>query len=285
MIRSGDHAWPLPPVSEDPWGGEDLLPASEPEPPFLALARLALHGRIAMDDPRLAEAASCAGLDEPRLTDPLSAPPPAVTPVPPCDAWFAEMAEDVLPDVGLVAPDRVLGPRADAPPTPCERILAAGVLALAPFDAPRVRPVDRWIRESATSDVRAAIRAVDRTPPCLWRVDPKGAVPLLPLAPSRIPVGPVVRAPCWEGDPVAPLDPGIWAARCVPGPAGVWLAVLATRFGEPAPALLLARLRLEAWLVRTRRPGLPWEEVLRDRGEVLYRWMHERALLTVQVTA
>ncbi len=282
MNRPDDAAWPLPPVPEDPWGGEGLL--EDPGSAFGALARLALLGRIAMDDPRLAALAARAGLDTPPLPiGPLPpGPPPATAPVPPCDAWFAEIAEDVLPDVGLLAPDRVLGPRADAPPTCRERILAAGVLALAPFDTPRVRPLDRWLREPVPAEVRAAVRAVDRAPPCAWRIEATDCTPLLPMDPSRVPSGPVSRAPSFEGDPVVPLASGTWIARCVPGPTGGWLAVLAAPAGASI-SLLATRLRIEAWLVRSRFPGLPWEDVLRDRGEVLYRWAYERIALDAAV--
>ena len=195
-----------------------------------------------------------------------------------CDGWLADIAENVLPDLGLAAPERVLGPMADERPSRRQRAVAGGVMAFSPNCAPRVRPVDRWYkdRRGTTDDERAAVRAVDRAPPMVWRVRAGAAPePLLPLHSRLCPDGPARRLATGEGQPMQPLPAGCWLARIFPGPEG-WCAALALPLSAvPDPAWLLRRLRLELWYFRTYVPEADWILLLRERGEVLYRCCHE----------
>jgi len=240
-----------------------------------------MRGELAASDESLVQAAAAAGLCAPAL----AAPDPRLAPLDrapllPCDQWAADLVEDLLPEVGLVAPGRVLGPFADERPSARSRLVAAGVLAFCPHRAPQVRPVDRWYRDRRASpvDERATLRAVDRAPPMLWSVvDGAAPVPELPLPVRLRPPGPVQLLPWRCGEPTTPLRPGSWVARLLPGPGG-WLAAMALRLPAPVHGpRLLRRMELELWRQRAWQPGLGWPSFLRLRGEVLYRCCHERA--------
>jgi hypothetical protein len=62
----------------------------------------------------------------------------------------------------------------------------------------------------------------------------------------------------------------------VSGPDGAPFASLALRLPRGAdPDLLLTRLRLELWRERRHAPTLTWTDLLRHRGELVYRFAHE----------
>lgn len=277
-----DETWPLPPEPAALYAGDELLPSEATcavQQPLLEAYAQVQRGLRSPCDPGLAQLASAAGLLEPE-------PPrerrlvqlPTVAPTLPCDAWLADIAENIVPDLGLSAPDRVLGPWSDESPSRRERVVAGAVMALAPYLAPRVRPVDRWYKDkrNGTEDERAAVRAVDHAPAMAWVADDQARLsPLLPLHPRSQPTGPVRRIPLLDGRALEPLSPGCWLARVFPGPDG-WYAGLALPLeATPDPAWLLARMGLELWQLRVSAPDADWRCLLRERGEVLYRSCHE----------
>ncbi|MFH1463907.1 MAG: hypothetical protein ABIO70_05955 [Pseudomonadota bacterium] len=289
MIPVPDVAWPEPVLPEDPYAGDELLPWPPPRDPrqarFLAAAQEWALGRRPLGDPSLRALAAEAGLlDTPDpVPQPRSLDPEADLPA---DDWFAHLAEDRLPDLGLTATARVLGPWADEGPSRRQRIVAAGVLAFSPYMRPRLRPLERWLHErkqSLTRD-RLAVRAVDRVPALLWEVLPAAPPrPLLPLPTLYLPPAPVRQLPAEEGMPALPLPAGTWLARCFPGPDG-WYAALALPMPRcPDPAWVQARMELELWRCRVLWPAFTWVDLLRERAEVLYRCCHEWLWITEEV--
>jgi hypothetical protein len=281
VIPVPDVAWPEPVLPEDPYAGDEILPWPPPRDPrrarFLASYQAWALGHRSLEDPALRALAEEAGLLE--TPDPVPLPRTLEAEARlPADAWFAHLAEDRLPDLGLIATERVLGPWADERPSRRQRLVAAGVLAFSPYMPPRVRPLERCLherRESPAED-RLAVRAVDRCPAMLWEVV-AGLRPraLLPLPDLYLPPEPVRQLPEEDGEPAHPLDAGTWLARCFPGPGG-WYAALALPLPRcPDITWVQCRLELELWRCRVLWPAFTWVDLLRERAEVLYRCCHE----------
>jgi hypothetical protein len=293
VIPTPDETWPQEPLAGAPYAGDEVLAVPAPADPHRAkLVRLHLEvmrGERDPSDPLLRAAAAAGGLIEPAPPDErLLVQPLPVAPVPLCDAWLADIIEDVLPDVGLSSAERVLGPLADESPGRRARRVAAGVMAFSPYIAPRVRPVDRWYkdRRGGTHDERSAVRAVDRVPAMLWAVERPGEPrALLPVVPGRLPDGPVRLLGDRNPGLGAALPPGTWLARIFRSSDG-WAAALALPLAlRPDPAWLLARLELELWQLRCFVPEADWPLLLRERAEVLYRCCHEWAWTAREVAS
>ena len=223
---------------------------------------------------------------------------------------FADIAEDLLPETGLVAPSRVLGPYSDLPLSHRQRVVSGGVIACSPCMPHTLRPIDRWTRDrkASPSHARTAAKMVDRAPPLLWTVTEGRWTPALP-GPSPSPIAARLLPLC-EGDPATSPADGWWLARVFRDSHGRHHAGLALRLPSPIrPQPLLARLLLE-W-ARSRyesAPGAPprqipkehdtpaadeptrpatgkrggalsWCRFLRYRGDTLYRCAHEMAWL------
>lgn len=187
------------------------------------------------------------------------------------DALLSDIAEDFVPDVPMLAGDRWLGPWADeSPPRPLLRVAAAGAAFLPVLDD-GLSPVRRW--EMATPqpspEIRATVRAVGLSPPNLWRIEDDGCwTPLSPISAHFQPSGPVLA------DVVPLRGPSrVVVGRAVPRDDGRWIGLAAMGLPEPPPARLLAR-RLDLELLRLRRHERrsTWEDLLRRRSEVLYRF-------------
>ena len=115
--------------------------------------------------------------------------------------------------------------------------------------------------------------AAAHAPAMLWAVSEEGWKPLLPLSERMAPPGPVV------GD-ITPL-PGVTdvvaaVARLHPpadGYEGPWIAEMAMGLGQlPPVAALRRRMTLAHWRLRTLERRSTWEDVLRRRPELLYRF-------------
>ncbi|MEL6348863.1 MAG: hypothetical protein AAFV53_37510 [Myxococcota bacterium] len=216
-------------------------------------------------------------LDEPRPHDvrPLNPSPQILA-----DGILSDTAEDQVPDIGLIAPDRVLGPFADEPIPRAIRQAAGAVMAFAPLLQQGTSPVARAVHQKPRfpTEISSALRAIARTPPMLWQVE-KGALrPLLPLSTQMIPTGDLG------------VDAGTVAiGRAVPlQGGGAWLACQLRLPIAPATAPLIRRLQLELWRLRRLDRRVSWEDMLRERSEVLYRaacewsWLHDAdAVLTL----
>jgi hypothetical protein len=278
------HAWPLGGVALDPYAGDEALFMAGDYGDYLThgtrigAAKLLDESRYLNLDARF-EALYRALLDGEHVYGELSkvarallvwgAPthdrrPAPIVPHVLDDRDLALMAEDQLSQLGIIAPDRILGPFADAVLPRSLRVVAGAAMCFAPEVPPGVPAWSRVIKRPPRPprDVRMALRAMARVPPMVWRIGSDDMVdPYLPVAPSVVPTGPVTGLP---------PTPGV-VGRMVPGPDG-WVLVA----GLPLPALppaesLSARLHLELLRLRRRERRLSFEDLLRDRGEVLYR--------------
>ncbi len=316
MNPPAQTAWPTWSSHCDPYSGDELLLPPDagiavpgagvrqgPSPAqarFLDWCRRAMRGDCSLLEPELFQSILAlshmpAFAHLPWTTPPEKWPPPALlppstrcgAPVAPSDDWFAEMAEDLVPDLGMEASERVLGPYSDEPTTAGQRLVAGAVMAFTPCMPPGVRPVDRYLasnRKTIPRDERSAIRAVDRACPNLWRVHDGTWIPMLPI-PTTVPVPAKVHlAP--ELFPPTPAHLGsatgaACLARVFTGPAGVPMAAMALWLPHPEISLpqLLARLVLEWLRQRIRQPTFSWSLLLRTRADLLYRQAHELSWL------
>jgi len=279
-----DHAWPIAEMSGDPFAGDEALfmggsyrdyllhcerlgVAAELDQAghggwdarFEQIYRQILDGHE--DASAIEPAAQALLVWGPRRHD--SRPLPAAAHLI-SDQQLADIAENQLPLVGQVAPDRFLGPWADTALPRWVRVVAAAAMAFPPEVRPGVPAWARAIKRHPRPEPpeRAAIRAIARVPPMLWRITGPGQVAAhLPLGERQLPDGPV------DGLPDAPAVIGrvLWTGT------GWRLAC-----GLPLPALppaepLIRRLDLELMRLRRRERRLSWEVLLRERSEVLYR--------------
>ena len=133
-LGSLEFAWPHRLSRRDPWAGDEVTPEPASYANYLSFG--AASGEVALDEPEwarldeafmalyrgvldgdrpwseLAEPARVLGLSGPAAHDrrPLDKAPERIS-----DAVLADHVEDWVPDVGLLAPDRVLGPWSDEP--------------------------------------------------------------------------------------------------------------------------------------------------------------------------
>ena len=260
-----DRAWPTARFPRDPWAGDEALFMRGSYPDYLrqcervgktpgldeaaheacdtefeSIYRQILDGHA----PASAIEAPARALEVwgPRRHDrrPL---PPAAGPI--CNAQLADMVENQLPQVGQIAPDRILGPWADTPLPRWVRVVAAAVMAFPPEVPPGVPAWARAIKRKPRppSPERAAIRAVARVPPMLWRITGTQRVaPHLPLGDRQTPDGPVLDLP----DAPAVIGRVAWTGSGWRLLCGLPLPAL-----PPAPALTH---RLDLELLRVRRP-------------------------------
>lgn len=244
--RSGDEALyePGSPTSWRFWGGvgdDDAYFAQERA--FHALHLAILGGDRPWSDPELARLGAALRVDHPLLHD---RRPSRVAELVVPDEALADAAEDLVPDLGIHA-ERVTGD--DRPPD----VVVAAALLFVPMFPDGKRPMDWWSEEEPDRPLARSARVVDEAPPCLWQ----DGVPLLPLAPRRVPSGP------------APA--GVYVGRAYRvGEGWAWSTVL------PLPALpsvapLRRRLELELWRLRLQDRRATWEDLLRRRPEVVYR--------------
>ncbi len=176
------------------------------------------------------------------------------------DSLLAEITEDFVPDAG------VLLEAVHAGWSGADRVVAAGVLAFTPTAVDGRRPLDCWDDEEERDRAGVvAVRVLDAAPPGVF-VD---GVSLLPRPARWQPTGPapagaVVARP-WrvdDGDPTRP-----WRWSCVQRlPA------------TPDPRTLWRRMALELWRARLGERRMTFEDLLRQRPEVLYRAAVEGAL-------
>jgi len=188
------------------------------------------------------------------------------------DLVLAEMAEDQLPDIGLLAPDAILGPFADDRLSAHIRRQAGAVMALSPILTHGRPPVARVLhqRPRPRTPFKTSIRAIAKTPPMIWRHLNGVLTPTLPLSPQMIPQYPVHSVP---------NSPAV-IGRCVFHPDGAWLACVIPLPQAPPAEIIMRRMLLEVYRLRRHDRRVSWEDVLRQRADVLTRtacewcWLH-----------
>ena len=112
-----------------------------------------------------------------------------------------------------------------------------------------------------SAPVRQTLRVMARTPPMLWKVKGHTLEPMLPLGERFMARGPIA------GLPNVPAVIG----RAIATKQGTYLAATLPLMRMPPADVIHRRLWLEYLRLRRRERRLSWEDLLRERGEVLYR--------------
>ena len=184
------------------------------------------------------------------------------------DDVICDLAEDWVPSIGLLAPPRVLGPWAMLALPRRLRMFCGAVMSFSPVFPPSIRPMSRPGRTKPKVDgvIKSALIAVLRAPMMLWVPTVDGELePLLPMARRSRPEGPVT------GIPDAPAVLG----RAVQHPDGWWLACALPLPVRPDVSILQRRLELEYQRLRRHDRRMTWEDILRDRSELVCRTVCE----------
>ena len=198
------------------------------------------------------------GLVVPRKHDPR---PPHTAPRHIDDVVLSDIGEDQVPDMGVVSIDRVLGPFSDDATPRGVRTVAGSVMALSPLLRGGVLPVSRMVKQRPRPEtaMSSSLRALARTPAMLWSSRPS-LTPMLPFAPAYAPHA-------VSNQPNAPFFVG----RVVMSPDGWWVSGALPLPHAPPVSVLMRRLTLELYRLRRHERRLTWEDLLRERAEVLYR--------------
>jgi hypothetical protein len=220
------------------------------------------------------------------LTPPflLPAVPPQEPFTPMDSADIVRITTDFLPSLSQDAPDLVLGPWRDElnPAIPHDRRLLLRALTIAGVETiqgSRFSGAEMWARSNITpsAEARAQLRMVSDAPHSLWhikRVEDGQATleDLIGLDPSYLPPGPVrIR----DTLSVSDCDGPYLLARVAYTPTG-WEAHLPLALpAVPAEEQIHKWLQQEMWHARLRTRKLTLERLLRRRGHVLIRRLHE----------
>lgn len=188
-----------------------------------------------------------------------SAPKIATTDI--SNQLLADIAEDLLPDIGCYATERVFGPMASEA-REC-KVLAGAILSTSPYLEQGVTTAGRTCsrKPKPSVDKSHSIMAISKTPVMFWKIFSNRTVkPMLPLSSSYCPLQPISCLP----------DSSHMIARMVftnNGPKPYFVL--------PIPELnvdiLYARLWLEWLRVQRHSSNIYWEDLLRYRSELLYR--------------
>ena len=179
------------------------------------------------------------------------------------DAQLSDITENQLPQVGIIAPDRFLGPWADEMVPRWVRVQVAAAMAFVPELDPGVAPWARRIKRKPMPQrpVRISLRVIARTPPMLWTIQNQDLRPLLPLGERFLPKDSVADLP----------DVPAILGRYIQCESGSFLAASLPLIRVPPAEVIHRRLHLEYLRLRRRERRLSWEDMLRERSEVLYR--------------
>ena len=287
MRSRATDSWPIERPEPDCWGGEEYLyeasswenhktytasPAASREEydqldrQFMEHWFEATKGQRDRDDQSLQKLAHALGLpDTPHHDERGSKIAPEI--LNPLAVW--EMLENSVPDIVMVALDRVLGPYADEPLPRSLHRLATEAFAFSPTIDNGLPATQRWAKDTIRPSVtlRACMRAASHAPAMIWDTSDDRFTPILPLASGYLPDGPiygeVLQLPRCDGQTLL--------ARVYPVADGSWQLYGAVWVHCPPIDTLLSRLELEHLRLSRHERRLTWEDLLRDRAELLYR--------------
>lgn len=184
------------------------------------------------------------------------------------NALLSDICEDHLPQIGLFVDELIFGPLTQKRlPNPM-RQLAGAVCSTLPLLRHGHSAVVKLStqRPRATEAIHGSLTAHQRTPFMLWkRTELNGAMPLLPIGEQYIPdsiVENIPDSPYFIGKIIK--TPENFAVTCGMGISDASLL----------QKILLPRLKIE-WIRYQRYSKITWEDILRERGDVLYRTASE----------
>ena len=184
------------------------------------------------------------------------------------DALLSDICEDHIPQIGLFVDELIFGPLTQKRiPNPMRQLAGAvcSTLPLLKHGHSAVAKLSTQ-RPRVSDEIHRSLTAHQRTPFMLWkRTELDGAEPLLPLGKQYTPNSIVKNLP---DDPffigkIIKL-PEHFAVTCGMGISDARLL----------KKILLPRLKIE-WIRYQRYSKITWEDILRERGDILYRTASE----------
>jgi hypothetical protein len=197
---------------------------------------------------------------------------------------LVRLATDYLPALGQDAPDLIYGPWSDelVAIRPRDRALLVRAMAIAGVETIQGSPfsgAEMWARNNITPSVedRARVRMVSDVPLGLWRIDSREGnrttlTDLLGLDQAYLPHAPILLLECLS---VYNCEGPYLLARVGWTPGG-WQAHLPLALPAiPSLELIRAWLHRELLHARLRSRKITLERLLKRRGHVLIRRLHE----------
>ena len=172
-------------------------------------------------------------------------------------SYLANITEDWVPDIGMFAQERVLGPFA---PFNHFRVLCGAILCFSPLLKHGITPAGRF--SDTQKSIYSVVIGIQAKSPCMiWKQDGNGhVIPLLPIAPQYIPKDPVQNIPKEQ----------YFIGRICPTIHG-WITCCALPIPVVETQYITNMISME-WLKLQQSNALMfWEDVLRYRGELIYR--------------
>ena len=174
------------------------------------------------------------------------------------DTQLAAIAEDWVPDIGLFAEERVLGPFA---PRHKLRTLCGAILSFSPLLRHNCTPIGQYGSLKSRTKGSHSLGIQAKTPVVPWKIHDNDSVsPLLPIEERYIPNMPLQSLP----------QTPFMIARIVASSTGYTLSCVLP-LPAVSPQYLFNRMRLEWIRLQYQNRYIYWEDMLRFRAELLYR--------------
>ena len=172
-------------------------------------------------------------------------------------SYLANITEDWVPDIGMFAQERVLGPFA---PYQSLGILCGAVLCFSPLLKQGITPAGRF-SDTQKSRYSVVIGIQAKSPCMIWKKEKHDYLtPLLPIASQYIPTEPVKNIP----------NNDFFIGRVCPTTSG-WIACCTLPLPHVEIRYIHNMLRMEWLKLQQSSAVLFWEDVLRYRAELIYR--------------
>ena len=183
--------------------------------------------------------------------------------------FLSNIVEDLVPDIGVFANERVFGPMADD--FWQYSSVAGAVMFFTPCMYKHYTPAGKICKKKPKFPpaINRAITSLAKTPTMLWQIEKAGTIkPLLPVANQFVPKTQVLGLPATKQ----------MIARVLFTPQGpIACCVLPVSNIDPQP--VYARLWLEWVRLKRHSDNIFWEDLLRYYGDLLYRNCCEQLFL------
>lgn len=193
------------------------------------------------------------------------------------DALLSDICEDHLPQIGLFSDELIFGPLSESWLPYSMRQLGGAICAMLPLLEHGHSAIAKLSsqRPKISPDIYSSLTAYHRTPFMLWKKKENSknqtndrVEPLLPLGTQYIPEASVKNLPSTDyflGKIIKLGDH--FVVSCAFGLENIQEILFLRQ-------ILTSRLRIE-WIRYQRYSRITWEDILRERGDILYRTASE----------
>ena len=185
------------------------------------------------------------------------------------DALLSDISEDHIPQIGLFSDELIFGPLSENWLSYSRRQLAGAICSMLPLLQHGHSAIAKLAsqRPRISPDIYHSLTAYHRTPFMLWKKkeDSAQVLPMLKLASQYIPSSSVEDLP----------TESYFLGKIIRiGDRFVVSCALGLNDIELLRQILTVRIRIE-WIRYQRYSRITWEDILRERGDILYRTASE----------